>query len=273
LLDRIHTHLLPRTYLEIGVSTGASLAIALPGTQALGIDPAPHVQYPLDRSVKLFLRTSDDFFAHHDVYEELGQLPVDLAFIDGLHLFEFALRDFMNVERWSTPESTILIHDCYPIDVVSSQREPSADLRLWSGDVWKLIVCLKDYRPDLTVSTVDVPPTGLGIVRNLDPGSTALGDRFEALCRQYHDMSFAEIEPRKAIVLNRVPDDWDAVKNLLPDRPCRLDSSWRLRFRRSKRLPGLTMVPREVRRRIGMSPFGPVLRRSALRARTRLGSM
>jgi hypothetical protein len=33
----------------------------------------------------------------------LGGLPVELGFIDGMHLFEFALRDFMNLERLCTP--------------------------------------------------------------------------------------------------------------------------------------------------------------------------
>ena len=47
LLDRIHMHLLPRTYVEIGVETGRSLALALPGTRAIGIDPA-YSPAPLD---------------------------------------------------------------------------------------------------------------------------------------------------------------------------------------------------------------------------------
>ena len=41
----------------------------------------------------LFPQTSDEFFARNDVGAELGGLPVDLAFIDGMHHFEFALRD------------------------------------------------------------------------------------------------------------------------------------------------------------------------------------
>src|SRR5256885_12302956 len=47
-------------------------------------------------------------FAEHDLSKELGGRPVDLAFIDGMHLFEFALRDFVNLERYCAPGSTIL---------------------------------------------------------------------------------------------------------------------------------------------------------------------
>ena len=47
---------------------------------------------------------------------ELGGKTLDLAFIDGMHHFEFALRDFINVEKYCSADSIILIHDVYPID-------------------------------------------------------------------------------------------------------------------------------------------------------------
>ena len=36
---------------------------------------------------------------------------MDLAFIDGLHLFEFSLRDFMNVEKLAHPGSVVVFDD------------------------------------------------------------------------------------------------------------------------------------------------------------------
>ena len=57
--------------------------------------------------------TSDEFFAEHDLRELLGG-PVELAFIDGLHLFEQVLRDFVNLERCSTAHTVIILHDCLP---------------------------------------------------------------------------------------------------------------------------------------------------------------
>src|SRR5437762_7773387 len=95
-LDFIHVRLLPRTYVEIGVNTGTSLALALPGTRVVGIDPKPRLRNPISRSTKVFPLTSDTFFELWDLDEPLGGRQVDLAFIDGMHLFEYALRDFAN---------------------------------------------------------------------------------------------------------------------------------------------------------------------------------
>jgi hypothetical protein len=99
LLERLHEHLRPRTYVEIGVAAGHSLGRARPSTRIVGIDPNPTISDPVVRkSSRIFELTSDEFFDQHDLCSELGGLPVDLAFIDGMHLFEYALRDFINVE-------------------------------------------------------------------------------------------------------------------------------------------------------------------------------
>ena len=105
---------------------------------------------------------------------ELGGKAVDLAFIDGMHLFEYALRDFSNLERLCTPHSTILVHDCYPLDRQTADRERTT--LFWSGDIWRLILLLKKYRPDLEINVIAAPPTGLGVIRNLDPASRVIAD-------------------------------------------------------------------------------------------------
>ena len=46
----------------------------------------------------------------------------ELVFIDGLHLFEQVLRDLINVERHSTTDTVVLLHDCLPLDEVTSGR-------------------------------------------------------------------------------------------------------------------------------------------------------
>jgi hypothetical protein len=189
LLHRLHEVLRPRTYVEIGVHHGQSLAAALPGTVAVGIDPEADVTFPLRCEAKLFAETSDEFFARHDLRAELGGLPLDLAFIDGMHLFEFALRDFVNLEAACSPSSTILVHDCVPLDEVTSSRERTTVV--WSGDVWKLVHCLRAHRPDLDVVTVDVPPTGMAFVSKLDPSSRVLADRLEDLYAEYLPMAYS----------------------------------------------------------------------------------
>lgn len=211
-LGRIHRHLRPRTYVEIGVQYGLSLALAAPQTRALGIDPAPSLKVPLPANAKIYRETSDDFFAKYDVRAELGGLPVELAFIDGMHRFEFALRDFMNLERACTPQSTITFDDCFPHDRRTAQRDQVAEF--WSGDVWKVLVLLKKYRPDLRIHTVAAPRTGLCIVRNLDPSSRFIADNMERLVAEFMALDYAYLETDRARKLNLYPNDWEKVRSI-----------------------------------------------------------
>src|SRR5690606_25190786 len=87
-LSRLHEHLRPRTYVEIGVFRGKSMQLVRPETTAIGVDPEPRLDAPLPPNARLFVETSDAFF-ERDVRAELGGLPVDFAFIDGMHRFEY----------------------------------------------------------------------------------------------------------------------------------------------------------------------------------------
>jgi hypothetical protein len=215
LLKEVHAHLVPRTYVEIGVDEGASFSRVLPGTVAVGIDPILARQQPVNSSARLFALTSDEFFAQHDLASVLDGRPVDLAFIDGMHLFEFALRDFMHLEKFCTSDSVILLHDCYPGNAEMAARKlPTAGS--WTGDVWKLVICLKEYRPELQISVVDVPPTGLGILTGLNPASSVLKDHYEEICGRFLAMEYSVLTDGKEQKLNRVANDWEVVQRLLP---------------------------------------------------------
>jgi len=216
-LERIHAHLRPRTYLEIGVARGESLRLVGPGTRAIGVDPAPGAALAPGPNARVVTATSDEFFAAHDVRAELGGLPVDLAFIDGMHHFEFALRDFMNVEAVCAPSATILIHDAYPIDERTAARERMTEF--WSGDIWRLVLLLRAHRPDLAVHTVATPPTGLAVVRNLDPASQRIRGRFDALVAEFLAVDFGTLAAGKADRLALVPNDWAQIRALLDAPP------------------------------------------------------
>jgi len=216
MLRQVHRELRPRTYLEIGVDEGTTLRLANTGTVAIGVDPAPRLSSPLPPNARVFKATSDDFFARYDAAKPFGDRPIDLAFIDGRHLFEFALRDFINVERRATPQSTVLMHDCYPLDEVTARRE--AVTTFSTGDAWKVILCLKKYRPDLAVHTLACPPTGLALVRGLDPASRTLESQLEALYREYIDLPYAILAEDKPAALNLVPGDWATARALLQNR-------------------------------------------------------
>ncbi|MDE0065684.1 MAG: class I SAM-dependent methyltransferase [Acidimicrobiaceae bacterium] len=212
LLRRVHEILRPQRYLEIGVHRGHSLALVRPGTHTVGVDPEPMVEDPPDNAV-IVPAASDDFFASPELFGLLGG-PVDLAFVDGLHLYEQALRDVANVERHSSPDGVILIHDCLPIDAETSTREQTS--MIWSGDVWKVVVALRRHRQDLTVTTVDVEPTGLAIVSGLDPDNTVLFDRHTEIVDELHDLAFEDLQAAgRSTMLNVVRADWRTVKPLL----------------------------------------------------------
>ena len=212
-LRTIHAHLRPRTYLEVGVETGTTLRLASPQTRAIGIDPRPILDAPLGASATLQLMTSDAYFAGHDVRAELGGLPIDLAFIDGMHHFEFALRDFINIEKHCSRESTILIHDCYPFDRLTAERERR--MLFWSGDIWRALLALRKYRPDLRVHTVATAPTGLGVVRGLDPESRVLEEKLDQIVREFLALDYSVLDTDKDAKLALVPNDWERVKAIL----------------------------------------------------------
>lgn len=212
-IERIHRHLRPGTYVEIGIAAGDTLAMAAAGTTVIGIDPNPRLSYPVRQGMRIFSTTSDEFFAQHDLCAELGGRPLDLSFIDGMHLFEFALRDFVNLEQYCGPSSTCLVHDCYPLDARTSDRDRTT--RFWTGDVWKLILCLKKYRPDLDIHTVAAAPTGLAVIRRLDPKSRILRDRLDHICEEFVALPYSVLHGDKPAQLNMVQNNWLSVKALL----------------------------------------------------------
>lgn len=180
-LSRLHTALRPATYLEIGVHLGQSLAMAR--ARAIGIDPGYSITAPISCDVSLFRTTSDEYFARPEPLAPFSGTPVDLAFIDGMHLLEFAFRDFINVERVSRPSSVIVFDDVFPRTVVEAAREQQS--RSWTGDVYKIVEVLRQYRPDLTLTLVDTRPTGLLLVTGLDPESRVLNDRYDEIVEKY----------------------------------------------------------------------------------------
>jgi len=201
-LRHLHDLVAPRTYLEIGVNDGRSLALSR--VTSIAIDPAFKITVPLRCDLDLVRATSDDFFAGPDPLAHFrGSLAasaggpgvgqgradqqvrpvIDLALIDGMHLFEFALRDFMNVERHSEWWSVIVFDDMLPRSVDEAARDRHA--REWAGGVFKVVPVLARYRPDLVVVPVDTAPTGVLVVLGADPGNTVLRERYEAIVAEW----------------------------------------------------------------------------------------
>lgn len=188
-LAQAHAVLAPGGYLEIGVRHGRSLALAR--CPALGIDPAPDIDRPLGATTRLVAQTSDDYF-------DLGQGPapgvdLDLAFIDGMHLFEYVLRDFMHVEHLSHPATLVAIDDVFPVHPLQGRRERQT--RVWTGDVWKILPCLIEQRPDLFLMPLDTWPTGTLLVVGLDISNRVFWEGYNPLVKAYRDRLGEEPPP------------------------------------------------------------------------------
>ncbi len=191
-LKWIHEILRPATYIEIGVRQGDSLRAVNAGCRCLAVDPAPALTGPLPDDLQLFPIPSDELFLNFDVVALLQAPTFSLAFIDGLHLFEQALRDFIHLERLADRNSIIMIHDSLPLDAVTADRERST--HFYSGDIWKVPMCLKQYRPDLKLAMIKTAPTGLCLVGNLDSRSKILTREYERCVAEYVPMAFERYE-------------------------------------------------------------------------------
>jgi hypothetical protein len=197
-LRHLHRVAAPRNYLEIGVAEGQSLELSR--VPSIAIDPMFAITKPLRCDLQLVRATSDEFFARPNPIRHLrsGRNPwanlrrgrpmfdyyrggscLDMAFIDGMHLFEYALRDFMNVERHSNWWSVIAFDDMLPRDVDEAARDRHT--KAWTGDVYKVMLTLARYRPDLYAIAVDTRPTGILVVLGAAPESVVLRERFDEI--------------------------------------------------------------------------------------------
>ena len=179
-LKGLHEAVRPRAYLEIGLRHGDSLALA--DCPALGVDPAFNLRVELGDNVQLLRETSDEFFARPRPLKPLGGAKPDLAFIDGMHLAEFALRDFMNVEKLARWTGAIVFDDILPDRPAITARDRRT--RAWTGDVYKVLGILARHRPDLICLRVGAQPTGLLLVLGLDPANRTLAIRQDLLLEQ-----------------------------------------------------------------------------------------
>ena len=73
---------------------------------------------------------------------------------------------------------------------------------VWTGDVWKIIPCLKAIRPDLEIITFPVSPSGLAMVRKLDPKSRVLATQFDTITSHFFDLPLPENMEERFRLLN-----------------------------------------------------------------------
>jgi hypothetical protein len=212
-IARLYAALMPSTVIEIGVFEGATLSRVPPPCIAIGIDPQPNIKCKFRTETHIFTETSDAFFARQGPATLLGNKPLGAGFIDGLHHFEQALRDFINLEAYCGPRSLILVHDTVPLDEVTQRRTPATTFN--TGDVWKLVLCLKELRPDLEIFTIATAWSGLTLITGLDPSSRVLKDGYDGAVSKFMALPFSAIEDCMEASLNMVANDWTVVETRL----------------------------------------------------------
>ena len=197
-LGHLHRLVRPRNYLEIGVQYGESLKLS--HVPSIAIDPETRIDKSFQHDLQVARTTSDEFFARADPIRHLmswrnpirnlrrgrplfdyylGGTRLDLAFVDGMHLFDYVLRDFINVERQSGWATVIAFDDMLPRNVDEAARDRHT--QDWAGDVYKLIPVLAKYRPDLVAIPVDTEPTGILLVLGADRNSRVLSRHYDEI--------------------------------------------------------------------------------------------
>jgi Methyltransferase domain len=245
-LRRVHEVLTAPPYLEIGIRHGDSLALSR--GPAVGVDPGFELRVELPAGVTLYEETSDEYFDRPDPLEGLGGRRIGLSFIDGMHLAEFALRDFINVERLSSRSGAIVFDDMFPRTPDEAARERHT--RAWTGDVYKLLGILARHRPDLICLRLGTEPTGLLLVVGLDPENRVLAERYDEIMRDTITPDPQDV-PRDVLERHGVLDPQQV-----------LDASfWQLMARGSDSRAGAWRLRRRVRRDVAR--ISEVPRRSA----------
>ena len=168
-LERVHEVLEPPTYLEIGIRHGDSLALAR--SPSVGIDPAYRACEPSFRTdTALYPRDERRVLRPRRTRSRRSAAGRRLGFIDGMHLVEYALRDFINVERHAAWTERRRLRRHLP---ARRRRWRHASGRRATGPATstRSSGSSRGTGPDLICLRVDTRPTGLLLVLGLDPGS------------------------------------------------------------------------------------------------------
>jgi hypothetical protein len=93
-----------------------------------------------------------------------------------MHLSDFALRDFINIEPFMADSGVIVLDDVLPRNGLEAARDRKTEP--WTGDVYKVVEILRRQRPDLVVLLINTAPTGTAVIVGVDQASTLLRDAY-----------------------------------------------------------------------------------------------
>jgi hypothetical protein len=201
-------------YLEIGVFN-AHIFFKVKSNFKVAVDPefrfdglrkaGKMLVNPYNFYNRYFEKTSDDFFGE-DAPALLENKKIDIALIDGMHEYAYALRDVENTLRYMSESAVIIMHDCNPqtkqSSVSFSEWKANHFEGIWNGDVWKAIVHLRSLRNDINVFVLDCDH-GLGIITRKNPESK-LGFRQEEI----PGLRYEDLDENRKVWLNLKPENY-----------------------------------------------------------------
>lgn len=192
-LHDLHETLLFDCYFEVGSNEGESLSHSR--SRSVAVDPYFRVErnvLGVKPQLMMFQCGADEFFASD--FLKRNEMTIAFGFLDGMHWFEYLLRDFINSERNARETSVLALHDCCPFGHHMTKRELDSIRpgQAWTGDVWKLIPILRQYRPDLTLTVLDCWPSGLVLVTGLDPDNEVLSRAYEQIVSEWGQVTLAD---------------------------------------------------------------------------------
>jgi hypothetical protein len=203
-----------KRYLEIGVFNG-EVFFKIKAPHKYAVDPVfrfvRETKYKMmfknvsNANAKYFTKTSDDFFKN-DSPKLFSKRKIDICFIDGMHEFDFVLRDTLNTLKYLDDNGVIILHDCNPLtadaEVSYAEWKKRGFAAEWNGDVWKIIVYLRSLVDDINVFTLDTDQ-GLGIITK-GLGRVKLNFTEE----QIRQMTFKDIDSNREQWLNLKPESY-----------------------------------------------------------------
>ncbi|WP_319467863.1 class I SAM-dependent methyltransferase [uncultured Pseudodesulfovibrio sp.] len=192
-----------KRYLEIGIREGEVLSQVRTPVR-VGVDPRPLIER-LDPQLQSGLDGVQIHPCESDVFFAKNTERFDIVFVDGLHLYEQAIKDILNAFNVLSAGGFVVVHDLLPGTAAEGSRQvkPGA----WNGDVWKVMHDIHENHPQIKSVTVD-SDFGMGVLWTDEPEH-----RFDPVWRKgYPRMPFSVFEAERDVFMTVLEPDWSVIE-------------------------------------------------------------
>lgn len=203
-----------KNYLEIGVFNG-HVFFRIKSTFKIAVDP--EFQFDALRKIgktiinpynifnKYISKTSDDFF-EQDAPRLFEKKNIEISLIDGMHEYQYALRDVENILKYLGDDGVIIMHDCNPVTkeaaITFDEWKALGMKGQWNGDVWKAIVHLRSLRKDIDVFVLDCD-FGLGVITKRKPENN-----LSLSPEEINSLTYEDLDSDRKQLINLKPADY-----------------------------------------------------------------